>query len=396
MPGPGRFLAEYFEILGLPEPDGELLLDGLRTLVHHHDDREPSTVRPSHALQQCLPDAAAAEILRLDVDEALGRADRVDEQALDLADAVALGEWLGPAERHASGAERKQPPGSRGWRSAGADERRWLTAAGTPPALPEQVRERAANIGARQVALYVVVRFVRHAAPEPQSVLPAMAAVVPARLAHVHAADEGMRAVDDDEFLVMRAARRRTVVEQEAEPRVRHPVEVHPLHPLPLEREHDVEVPREDVDVEVGIRLAERVQEGEKPHLRLGRRIAPTQQQHAAVELPARHEHVSPRCSRALVEGAIVVSRVDQNPGVECSRLPPGVPAEPDDRCYRFHRQSLADREKWSRGDARARRGRGRRGNGETHSRQRHQGAVAANAAPPGLIIIAEVLPVPA
>src|SRR4029453_10391843 len=102
------------------------------------------------------------------------------------------------------------------------------------------------------------------------------------------------------------------------------------------------------------------------PHLRSGRRIVPTQQQHAAVELPARHEHVSPRCSRALVEGAIVVSRVDQNPGVECSRLPPGVPAEPDDRCYGFHQQSLADREKGSRADARARRGRGRRGNGET------------------------------
>src|SRR4029453_12062732 len=178
---------------------------------------------------------------------------------------VPLGAWLGPAERHAKGAERNQPPGARGGRSASAVERWRLTAAGAPPALPEQVRERAAHVGAGQVGLYVVVRFMRPALPEPQWVLAAMTAVVPARLAHVHAADEGMRAVDDDEFLVMRAARYRTVVEQEAEPRVRHPVEVHPLHPLPLEREHDVEVPREDVDVEVGIRLAERVQEREKP-----------------------------------------------------------------------------------------------------------------------------------
>ena len=101
---------------------------------------------------------------------------------------------------------------------------------------------------------------------------------------------------------------------------------------------------------EVGVRIAERVQESEKTHLGPGRRIAPTQQQHATVELPARHEHVSPCRSRARIEGAVVVSRVDQNPGIECHCLPPGVPADPDDRCYRFHQQSLADRERWSRG----------------------------------------------
>src|SRR4029079_14936682 len=167
VPGPGRFLAEHFEILGLPEPDRELLLEGLGTLVHHHDDLDPSTVRPPHARDQRLPDAEAAEILRLDVDEALGRADRVNEQALDLADAVPLGGWLGPADRHAGRAERKQPAGARGWRSASAGEPRWLTPARTPPALPEQVGEGAAHVGPRQVGLYVVVRFVRRAAREP-------------------------------------------------------------------------------------------------------------------------------------------------------------------------------------------------------------------------------------
>jgi hypothetical protein len=98
---------------------------------------------------------------------------------------------------------------------------------------------------------------------------------------------KAVRAIDHDELLVMGAAGDRIVVEDEPEARVGHPIEVDTLHPLPLEREHDVEVPGEYVDVELRVRVAEPVQEWKQTHLCIGWRVVATKERDAAVELPA-------------------------------------------------------------------------------------------------------------
>jgi hypothetical protein len=56
---------------------------------------------------------------------------------------------------------------------------------------------------------------------------------------------------------------------------VRQPVEVHVLQPLALAGENEVEVPREQTDVEVRIPLTEPVQKLEQADFGAGRCIAP-------------------------------------------------------------------------------------------------------------------------
>lgn len=97
---------------------------------------------------------------------------------------------------------------------------------------------------------------------------------VPAMIAEVEAAEEGEAAIDDDELLVVRAFLDVAAVEPERDALVRRPVEEQRLHPLALEREDHVEVPREDADLELGAPFAERVEEGlqrDGPSLALGR-----------------------------------------------------------------------------------------------------------------------------
>jgi hypothetical protein len=86
---------------------------------------------------------------------------------------------------------------------------------------------------------------------------------------------------------VVGALRRLCLVEAEVQPLVGAPLKVERLHPLALEREHDVEIPGQDVDLERRVLLAELVQKLEQAHLGAGGRRLAAQQGHPAVELPA-------------------------------------------------------------------------------------------------------------
>src|SRR5262249_7004789 len=136
-----------------------------------------------------------------------------------------------------------------------------LRAASAPPALAEETLERARRLAAGQPRLHVVVGLVRTPVAQSQRIIGEMATVVPPRFADVHATQEGEAAIDHDELLVMSAAGGRMVVEAEMQVRGRHPVEIHALEPFPLAREDHVEVPRDDVDTELGPAAAEVVEE---------------------------------------------------------------------------------------------------------------------------------------
>jgi len=122
-----------------------------------------------------------------------------------------------------------------------------------------------------------------------------------------------VRTVEHGELLVVRAAGHWAVVEQEAEARARHPVEVDTLHPLALRRQHHVKVPGEDVDVQLRLQGAQAVQEVEEAYLGTGRGVVAAQQGHGAVELPAGDQNVTARLRGAAVGRAVAVRGIDKN-----------------------------------------------------------------------------------
>src|SRR6185436_11050712 len=93
------------------------------------------------------------------------------------------------------------------------------------------------------------------------------------------------------------------------------PLEDDLLHPLALRCEDEVEVPRQNADLQAGPRLAEPVEKREQPHRRLRReRLAPAQQLDVTVELPPREEQALLRRQRRPIELAVVVGSVQQKP----------------------------------------------------------------------------------
>jgi hypothetical protein len=158
-----------------------------------------------------------------------------------------------------------------------------------------------------------------------------MAAIVPARLTQVDAAHERDIAVDDRELLVMRAARYRRLVEAEVKTLTGHPVKHELLHPLALEREDQVEVPGQDVNLQRGGSLAELIQKLQQAYFLTGFDVVAAEELHAAVELPARQQNAVLGFERRLIKRAIVVSGVDQHPRRIGAGRPPDVASRFDD-----------------------------------------------------------------
>jgi hypothetical protein len=176
-----------------------------------------------------------------------------------------------------------------------------------------------------------MVRLLRTPVAEPQRVVGEMATVVPPRLADVHAAQESEPAVDHHELLVMRTAPGGMIVEAEAEVRARHPVKDRALEPLALTREDEVEVPREQVDAELGPSPAQAIEELQKAYVGAGRHVGAPQEWDTAVELPARHQHVTLRTADGRVHGVVVVRGIDEHAGVVGVDPTPCVPSDLDD-----------------------------------------------------------------
>jgi hypothetical protein len=141
-------------------------------------------------------------------------------------------------------------------------------------------------------------------------------AVVPAALAQVHPAEHRDRAVDDHRLLVLAGADRVTGVELEAQVLVAADAEGERLERLALEGEHRRGAPGQDAHLELGPRLAELRQELDQRERFLGLLgLFATQELDAAVELPAQHQDRALGLPAGVVDGAVVVLAVDEEPG---------------------------------------------------------------------------------
>src|SRR5688572_18108986 len=114
------------------------------------------------------------------------------------------------------------------------------------PAAGKQPGQISANLAPDQVSLHVVKGLVRLASAHAQRVRLLVVSIVPAVIAQIQPAEERELAVDHDELLMMRALVDVTAVEQKRELFAGGPVELLRLHPLALQGEHGMEVPRED------------------------------------------------------------------------------------------------------------------------------------------------------
>jgi hypothetical protein len=131
-----------------------------------------------------------------------------------------------------------------------------------------------------------MVRLLWAPVTEPQWVIGEMATVVPPRLADIHSAQKSEAAVDHHELLMMRAAPGGMLGEAEAEVRARHPVKDHALEPLALTREDEVEVPREEIDAELGSSPAQAVEELQKAYVGARGHVGAAQEWHTAQQDP--------------------------------------------------------------------------------------------------------------
>jgi hypothetical protein len=104
-------------------------------------------------------------------------------------------------------------------------------------------------------------------------------------------------------------------VEAKVQAFVARPIEHRLLHPLALDREHDVEIPRQDPDLQRRLGLAEVVQEREQRD-RGGRLLSlgTAQQRDVAVELPTGQQDVALRLQGRVIERTIVVVRIHEQP----------------------------------------------------------------------------------
>lgn len=130
------------------------------------------------------------------------------------------------------------------------------------------------------------------------------------------------------------------ISEAKAEVRARHPVKDQALEPLALTREDKVEVPRQQVDAELGPSAAQAIEELQKTDVGAGRHVGTAQELNTAVELPARHQHVTLRTADRPVHGVVVVGGVNDDAGVVGMDPPPCVPSDLDDWRHRSSKKS--------------------------------------------------------
>ncbi len=167
------------------------------------DDQNTKRRHVQHPLRQEARDVGGAGELVLDVDEAVGRIDGGLEQPCDLVHAgCACGGDLGPGDayRHPTRLHRHRGRPALG-RDAGACFDR---AAGGAPSVLRHFRQAGRGFAIHH-ALHVVKRRIGLAVGiGPQRMMGFVRAGVPAPYREVEAADEGKRAVNDDDLLVLR------------------------------------------------------------------------------------------------------------------------------------------------------------------------------------------------
>ena len=313
-----RGLLEELEERGLRNPHRHHLLEplGLARKDDHDIELRPRAVR--HPLEQRITHRARGEVLRLDVDEALGALDRFHVEASDLAHLSTTGD-LGdrPREADARGRHRQRHGEVEAGHREGVRRLRFVVhdettrveplARRAVPAPDEQVDHRPCGLAGHR-DLDLVIRLMARATRRAVLVVETMRGVVPARLADVLAPEERDAPVDDRHFLVMRAAERHGVVPSEVEARARDGIEVELLEQLAFEREEDAVVPREHADLKLGALSAEPIEEREE--LRVPRQ-GPVGEI-VAVELPTKQEDALLRFRRGGEERPIVIAAVDQ------------------------------------------------------------------------------------
>ena len=171
------------------------------------------------------------EVLRLDVDQALGSQDGALEQRLNLADDLPARGPLGAADGHALTPERQPERADLALRRVRSrrrrarvtvarrfgpgQRRRGREASGHAPAVQEHLLERTYHRTLER-HLDVMERLVR--APvdvDTRRIVLGVVARVPTRVTEIEAAEEGDGAVDDDELLMVTAARLGVVQELE-------------------------------------------------------------------------------------------------------------------------------------------------------------------------------------
>jgi hypothetical protein len=285
------------------------LFEPARARMRDHDD-DLGAVRARERLGHRVADEAARQVLVLDVERALRRADQVDPCARDLGHrvAAAIG-GLGARDRELDtldvGLHDVRPRiALRVHGTAEATSR-------APPALPCELAQRCRG-GAVADELDVVIRRI-HATPavDAARILRQMLRGVPARVRHVHAPDERDLVVDDHELLVMGSRERMARVEPEVDAPVRVPAEANDRQQLAIERVQHREVPLEHPHVQRAAARRQRVEQ--RSELARKRRFAVVEQACAGVDVPAHDRDRTLRTRERVDERAVVVLRVDQD-----------------------------------------------------------------------------------
>ena len=112
---------------------------------------------------------------------------------------------------------------------------------------------------------------------DPLRIISAMIAIIPTTRAQVQAAQECNRAVYHGEFLMVAGSQTMAIIKAEREPVVGGPVEIPFLKPFAIDAVDGIEIPGENVNLQVFILLAKPVQEREQAHLIAVCGILPTQ-----------------------------------------------------------------------------------------------------------------------
>ena len=134
---------------------------------------------------------------------------------------------------------------------------------------------------------------------------------VEAAAREIVAADESHGVVDDDDFLMVRAADRMLVVEAKRQPTMRAAVELVDRQPLALHRVEHREVPRQHVTAQCRGSRDEGIEEIAQL---LGQPVARAvgYEAHAAVDVPAEDENRPAGPRKRRTHGAEVLDAIDQ------------------------------------------------------------------------------------
>jgi hypothetical protein len=293
----------------------EVLLGRVGAVRHHDHDVELRAVA-LHALDQRLVHGARGEVLRLDVDQVLRGRDRVLVQELDLLGlhrlrALVLAEGQADADLAALDRHRALELRRLAGRQLGKLQPIARHALPAHAEQPGQVGDHRAGAVRHQVVVRLLRRVLER---DPVRVLERVQPVVPARVAQVDPAGERDRVVRDHELLMVARAGGVLVVEHEVDALVRTPVELQPLHPLALEREHQAVVPGVQVELQLRPRGGGVLDQLEQAHRRAhARRVLAAHERDEAVELPAGDQHVALRAQHGLVDRQVIVAGVDQH-----------------------------------------------------------------------------------